>query len=404
MFQNLQRRFLILSTVLILAVITLSMVLVCAAVSGARSRDTQQLLALILRTGGDISRAQAEQRETSQGPAGAAYDMRTSSYFLLTTSGNVITGTDLGGASGVTEEEARGIGALAIESGKESGEQSLYAYSRQADPHGGYRYAFLDVSRAKMDDIRLGTACTGAGALGAAVLIALAVWFALARLRPAQQLLEAGTDIMRKSAQGMEAGAAYLISSYKDRGSAASSPALMEGAVLSSIAADLRGVAQAAERRQKPQSIDVSALMTRLARQYHSRFNSGRLRVHESVEEGVYMAGQPDEVEAILEILFSDICENAEYGGDVFLDLLTDGSRAGIIVRCSVAELPDMEPETLFDGHESRRSPLSTGLYCARLLARLNRAELHCEYLEPLSVCFTLQFACGGPHLQRGPK
>lgn len=409
MFQNLQKKYLILSTIVICIVLLAGLVLIYNAAAGARLRDTEALLAQILRTGGDARRVFTEgmpqdPEELVNSPQWETYyAMQTSSYFLTSESAGSVSGITLTNAVGITEEAARTLTQNASAEGKDTGNIGRFSYLRQRVPQ-GYQYVFLDVSRERMEDLRLLTALVGSGVLMGAVLIAAAVFFALRSLRPAEQLIEAGADIMAKSAQGMEKGAAYLLSSYKERGSAVSSPALAEGAVLTSIAADLHGVAQAARRPERPQHVDMTALMEEMAAAYRDRFRAQHLVVHESVEQGVHTYGQPAELTAVLEILFTSVCENAAAGGDVFLDLLSDGSSLGIIVRYAVEELPGLAPEVLFDGDRSRQTPLSAGLYAARLLARLNKGELSAEYLDPPSVCFTLRFAAGSPRLYRGIK
>lgn len=398
MFRNVHKKYIAVNVIVLTAIIAAALVVVNMAVQHLQAEDSRSLLTLILRTGGNPAGAAVQsQRAADAGElvldteSSDYLRMKTSSYFLVRTAGSVITSTDVRYAYGVTEEEARGVAVLAVEAQKDSGRIGRYAYLRQLGPTGSV-YAFLNVSAQLLAQARLLTASVAAGALAEALFLIFVGLMAVKRVRPAEQLLEASRDIMLKSAAGMEAGAAYLISAYRDRGSANASPALREGVVLTGIAADLNGVADAIGRPERPQTVSLSSLLGSMASENSAWFADRDLQVHTALADGVTVQARPEELRALFEILIGNACDNAVAGSSVFLDLLADGPNIGVLVRFEVAELPEAAPDGLFDGEHGHASHFSGGLYAARLLARLNRGELSCEYLDPPALCFTVRF------------
>lgn len=396
MFRNFQRKYLFTSIAVLTAIIAAALIVLNAAFQHLQTADTERMLSLILRTGGSAERLLPEAQQAADtgvllpDTAESGYlDMKTSSYFLVRTSGETITSVDVRSAYGLDEAKARALAVMVLSLGKNSGREGRYAYLRQVGPTGSV-YAFLDVSGQLLAEARLMTVSVAAGALAEALMLVY-VWFMTVRcIRPAEALLEASSDIMEKSAAGMDAGAAYLLSAYRDRGGA--SPALQEGIALAGIATDLRGVAGAIARHEKPQTVNLSAVLLETAAENASRFTERDLEVHTAVEEGVTVWARPEELRALFEILMDNACEQGMPGGEVFLDLLSDSGNAGAVLRYAVRELPDLAPAQLLNGKLDGTSGVSGGLYAARLLAKLNRGELACEYLEPPAVCFTVRF------------
>lgn len=384
MFRNVHRKYLMTSALLLTAILAAAFIVLNVTVQHMLAGDERALLSVILRSGGDPGRLSEE---------GAA----SADYFLVRTTGAAISGMDLAQASGVSEDELQHLAQLAVGEGKESGRLGPYAYQRQLGPLGS-TYAFLNVSADLLAESRLLVASIAVGAVCEALMLLVVGFIALRWVRPAEQLLEASRDIMERSAAGMDAGAAYLISAYRGRGQAQSSPALREGTVLAGIAADLRGVADAIDRPGQPQAVDVSALMAAVAAESEPLLAERDLQVRTVTEEGVLWRGRPAEIRALLEILLSGALEYAAPGGALYLDTLTDGKSAAAVIRYDVENLPQADAASLLEGASGSREGLSGGLYAAGLLARLNHGELACEYLDPPAVCFTVRFrACGRP-------
>ncbi|MBD5559416.1 MAG: hypothetical protein HDQ87_03515 [Clostridia bacterium] len=398
MFRNIHKKYIALNVVVLTLILAACLVLLNYTAHRAHAQDTRELLTLILRTGGEPENALAESRRVQDAgetvldtESSGYFRMRTSSYFLVQTSGSAISAVDVRRAVEVNEEDARSFAVMAIEEGRESGRVGRYAYQRQLGPTGSV-YAFLDVSSVLLAESRLLVSSVAIGALAEALILVFIGFMAVRQVRPAEQLLEASRDIMDKSAQGMEAGAAFLISAYRDRGSANASPALREGSVLAGIATDLRGVADAIDRTERPQAVNVSPLLLDTVEDNAALLEERGLAVHTVIEEDAVLRVRPEEIRALFEILVVNAGENAEPGGDIFVDLLADGSNAGIIVRYTVAELPDVDPDMLLSGERSGGSEIGGGLYAAGLLARLNHGVLGCEYLDPPAVCLTVRF------------
>lgn len=397
MFRNIHKKYIAVNVTVLTAIIVALLVAVNVSMQSMRQEGTRSLLSLILRSGGDPAVASAQ--STAAGAdrlipgteSGVYLDMKTASYFLVRTSGGTVSSVDVRYAYSVNEEEARSLTVLAMDNGSDSGRLGRFEYLRQVGPTGAL-YAFLDASEELLAEARLLTVSVAAGVIAEALILVFVGFMAARRVRPVEQLLAASQDIMEKSAAGMEAGAACLISTYKDRGSANASPALQEGTVLAGIAADLRGVAEAIDRPGRPQDVNVPELLRRIVTENETWLAEQGLSVQSAVEGDAVLKARPQELKALFEILIENAGDNAAAGSTVFLDLVTDERNLGVLVHFDVDDLPQTEPDSLIQDRAGRDAHFGGGLYAASLLAELNHGRLGVEYLDPPGICFTVRF------------
>lgn len=414
MIKTLQKKFIItaMTAITVLLVILLGAINVINIVSVGR--ETAQTLRVISESEGDFGKIKppADERkpEPPQGNMNGRkneYDTFMSSNFFVVrfNSDGEVTKTDVSRTSTISESEAQGLAKEIVDSAKTDGKTGKYRFKITTSSDGGTVAVFLDTSNEMLSYLRVLALSATIGLVCWGLMLLFVVLLSKKAIKPIAENIEKQKQFITNAGHEIKTPIAIIQSNTEamelyNGENKWSKNIKAQTARLGGLMNDLLFLARMDENAGKVNAVEFRAdsLLEKTLGGFIQSIENKNVELQTEIKPDIMLNADPTQIEQLFSILLDNAVKYVDDGGKISVSLCESERHVKIEFFNTCAELPDTEPDKLFDrfyrGDKARTQKnggYGIGLSVARSIAEANRGAINAEFADG-GVAFKIKF------------